>query len=49
MAKLAKRKRDVKEDDKKKGDKPEDEPQEDDSSSDQFVLLRMKLKEALAP
>ncbi|KAI6233832.1 hypothetical protein M3Y99_00875100 [Aphelenchoides fujianensis] len=48
LAKLAKRKRDVKEDDKKKGGPPEDEPPEDDSSNDQFAALRMKLKEALS-
>ncbi|KAI6202421.1 hypothetical protein M3Y96_00946700 [Aphelenchoides besseyi] len=48
LAKIAKRKRDVKEDDKKKGGPPEDEPPEDDSSNDQFAMLRMKLKEALS-
>ncbi|CAD5216899.1 unnamed protein product [Bursaphelenchus okinawaensis] len=47
-AKLAKRKRDVKEDDKKKGGPPEDEPPESAEDSDVFALQRIKLKEVLS-
>ncbi|CAD5222230.1 unnamed protein product [Bursaphelenchus xylophilus] len=48
MAKLAKRKRDVKDEDKKKGGPPEDEPPESMEESDVFALQRIKLKELLA-